>query len=165
MKILIFTEGTLIMHKSALNVSREVAVDQVKNDIPDVHDFRNYIPSFKAVEKLKKWKDQGAELYYLTSRKEEKEIGDVEYVLNKFDFPDKENLEFCLEDEVYKDVAEKVLPDILIEDDCESIGGNVEMTYPHISTEIQPGIKSIVVKEFGGIGNLPDDLDELTKMK
>jgi hypothetical protein len=65
--------------------------------------------------------------------------------------------------EQYKDVAERVLPDILIEDDCESIGGEPEMTYPHINPELKVRMKSIVVKEFGGIDHLPDDVAALLR--
>ena len=54
-------------------------------------------------------------------------------------------------------------PDILIEDDCESIGGTAEMTYPHIREDLKPKIKSIVVKEFQGFDNLPDNLAFLLK--
>ncbi len=53
------------------------------------------------------------------------------------------------------------MPDIIIEDDCESIGGLTEMVYPHIQPELQQGIVSIVVKEFEGIDNLPDAITDL----
>ena len=55
------------------------------------------------------------------------------------------------------------MPDFLIEDDCESIGGEKEMTITFIKPEIKEKIKSVVVKEFGGIDYLPDNLDELLK--
>ena len=61
----------------------------------------------------------------------------------------------------YHDVAESVLPDLLIEDDCESIGGEREMAYPHLRPEFKAKIKSIAVKEFGGIDHLPDDISAL----
>jgi len=50
------------------------------------------------------------------------------------------------------------MPDIIIEDDCESIGGKYEMTYTHIKPELKKRIKSIVVEEFGGIDHLPDNI-------
>jgi len=68
---------------------------------------------------------------------------------------------FRKEGEKYKDVAEKLMPDVLIEDNCESIGGEPEMTYPHINEDLKKKIKSIIVKEFGGIGHLPDDVHKL----
>lgn len=63
--------------------------------------------------------------------------------------------------ECNNDVAERVLPDILIEDDCESIGGEKEMTYPHIKPELKTRIKSIVIKEFCGLDHLPDEVSAL----
>ena len=49
------------------------------------------------------------------------------------------------------------MPDVLIEDDCESIGGAVEMIYPHLPDEARSNITGIVVREFEGIDPLPDD--------
>jgi len=63
--------------------------------------------------------------------------------------------------EAYHQVAERIRPGVLIEDDCESIGGEVEMTYPHLHSEAKARIKSIVILEFGGIDDLPNDLSEL----
>jgi hypothetical protein len=160
MKILIFTEGTLIMHPSGSEVSRGERVIQVIQNLPEVKDFKNYVPVGNAVKKLKTWEEKGAEICYLTSRESENEVQDVRNVLNKYDFP-KGELYFRNKGEDYKDVAERVMPDILIEDDCESIGGEIEMTYPHINPEIKQKIKSIVVKEFSGIDSLDDDLSQL----
>jgi hypothetical protein len=50
-----------------------------------------------------------------------------------------------------KNVAEKLMPDIFIEDDCESIGGTQEMTSTH--------------KEFEGIDRLPNDTGQLQKFR
>ena len=65
---------------------------------------------------------------------------------------------FRRDGESYKDIAERIIPDILIEDDCESIGGEKEMTITFVIPEIRQRIKSIVVKEFQGIDYLPDDV-------
>ncbi|OGD56370.1 hypothetical protein A3E73_00070 [Candidatus Beckwithbacteria bacterium RIFCSPHIGHO2_12_FULL_47_17] len=43
------------------------------------------------------------------------------------------------------------------------IGGEAEMTYPHIREDLKPKIKSIVVKEFQGIDHLPEKLQDLLK--
>ena len=45
----------------------------------------------------------------------------------------------------------------------ESIGGEAEMTYPCIKPALKVRIKSIIVKEFGGIDHLLDDLSSLLK--
>lgn len=52
------------------------------------------------------------------------------------------------------------LPDVLVEDDCESIGAE-QITYPQIRPDLRSCIKSIVVPEFGGIDHLPDSLRDL----
>lgn len=161
MKILVFTEGTIIMHSSAKGLSRGERVEQSQSKERSVRDYRKYIPIGNAVGKLTKWKNQGAQIYYLTSRTTPNEINDIRFVLNKYDFPCNKNLLFTSGNEEYKDVAERLMPDILIEDDCESIGGESEMTYPYIGEELKPKIKSLEVKEFGGIDHLPDNIEEL----
>lgn len=161
MKILIFTEGTILMPSSAVNLSRKERVKQSASQSNDVKNFRNYIPNGNAVSKIKNWKNQGAEIYYLTSSVTTEKIDDIRYVLKQNNFPDSQNLLFRKNDEAYKDVSEHLMPDIFIEDDCESIGGEPEMTYPHIKPELQKNIHSIIVKEFEGINDLPDLIAEL----
>ena len=68
---------------------------------------------------------------------------------------------YRLPGEEYNDVAERIVPDILVEDDCESIGGDIKMTITYVKPEIKSKIKSVVVKEFGGIDHLPDDVSKL----
>ncbi|OGG21367.1 hypothetical protein A3D03_05605 [Candidatus Gottesmanbacteria bacterium RIFCSPHIGHO2_02_FULL_40_13] len=175
MKILVFTEGTILMHSTCGGITREQRAQQSKNRvrtyintllkqvsrIRSIHDYRNYIPVGNAVKKLNNWKRQEAEIYYLTSRTAPEEIADIQSVLNKYNFPDNQNLLYRKQGEQYKDVAERLLPDIIVEDDCESIGGEIEMTYPHIRADLKSKIKSIIVKEFGGIDHLPNDIKEL----
>ena len=181
MKILVFTEGTILTPKISEGLNREEVVEQSKiegiqreeaalqfeskNDVPvkpeSVHDYSNYIPVSNAVKKLTSWKNQGMAICYLSSRRIKPEIEAIKSVLTKFKFPDFDNLYFRQQGEEYKDVAEKIMPDILIEDDCESIGGEAEMTYTHIKPELKSKIKSVVVKEFSGIDNLPDDVRDL----
>ena len=52
----------------------------------------------------------------------------------------------------------------IIEDDCESIGGEHQMTYPNLNQEWKSKLGSIVIKEFSGIDYLPDDINELMEM-
>jgi hypothetical protein len=42
-----------------------------------------------------------------------------------------------------------------IEDDCESINGAGEITYPQIRADLRARIKSIMVPEFGGPRPIP----------
>lgn len=178
MKILVFTEGTVLMHKSAKGFSGEKIVEQSrlegiqreeaalkyesKYDIPvepnSVHDYANYIPIGNATEKLTKWKNRGATICYISSRRIKPEIEAIKKVLKRYNFPDADNLYFRTQGEDYKDVAERLAPDILIEDDCKSIGGESEMIYPHLSSESKSKVKHITVNEFGGIDHLPDNL-------
>ena len=183
MKILVFTEGTIIMHGNARGVSRDEAVRQSKlagiqqeertlsynmkslkeAEPGSPYDCSSYIPAGHAAEKLMRWKKQGAIILYLTSRRIKKEVEAIRTILEKYSFPDANNLYFRQQGEDYKDVAEKLMPDIIVEDDCESIGGKVEMTYPHIREDLKRKIKSIVVKEFEGIDYLSDNLSDLSK--
>lgn len=160
MKVLIFTEGTIIMHKNAVDCSREEIIQQIKDNEISVHDYLSYIPVGNSVKKLEKWKDQGITILYLTSRREPNEVRDIKKVLRKYGFPEGQLL-FRQKNEEYKDVAEKIVPEILIEDDCESIGGIKEMTITHIKSDIKKKIKSISIKEFGGIDHLPDKISLL----
>ena len=141
-KILVFTEGTTIMHSSP---------EKIK-------DYSSYIPVKNAVKKLKTWKEKGCKISYLTSRKSRSEIKQVERVLKKFNFP-KGTLHYRKRGEEYKDVIERLIPDIFIDDDCESIGGNdiKKLVNPELN------IRIIIVKEFDGIDYLPNEPEDLMK--
>jgi len=160
MKIMVFLHGTAIMHKNALGRTREERVKQVLDGDESLYDFASYVPVGNVVRKLLVWRQQGAEIVYLSSHMKVEEVEQDKVVLRNHGFPDGQ-IFFRHNGESYSDVAESVLPDILIEDDCESIGGDAEMTYPHIRPELKARIKSIIVKEFGGIDHLPDDVDGL----
>lgn len=134
-------------------------VKQVREKESSIHDYASYIPIGNAVQKLSAWQNQGAEIYYLTSRTDAKEVGDIKHVLKENNFPTGQL--FFRKQEEYKDVPERVIPDILIEDDCESIGGINKMAITHMKPEIRKRIKSIVVKEYNGIDHLPDNIHEL----
>ncbi|MBI5392433.1 hypothetical protein HZA96_01065 [Candidatus Woesearchaeota archaeon] len=145
MKILIFTEGTILMHKSAKE------------------DYSSYISINNASQKIMSWKQQGAEILYLTSRKKQEQVESIKNVLKKYHFP-KGELLFRKNNEEYSDIVERIIPDILIEDDCKSIGED-EIVIHHIKPEIRKRVKSIVVKEFEGIDELPDDIQDLLELK
>jgi len=138
--IIVFTEGTTIMHSSPKRIK----------------DYSSYIPVKNAVKKIKTWKEKGCEISYLTSRRLKSEIKQVGEILKKFNFP-KGTLHYRKMGEEYKDVVERLRPNIFIDDDCESIGGN------DIKKLVNPklNIKIIIVKEFGGIDHLPDGPKDL----
>ncbi len=173
MKILVFLHGTLIVHKSAIGKTREQIIEQVKTQDESVRDFSSHIPIGNCVNKLKKWAKQGAEIFYLSALTEDKKARGDELVgkegikvdkeiLDRYGFPEGE-IFHRQRGESYAQIAERIVPDILIEDDCESIGGEKEMTITFVKPEIKQKIKSIVVKEFSGIDNLRDKIDELLK--
>ena len=162
MRILIFTEGTILTHRDWIGLPRERIVKLVKSreGLLGVDHFAASVPIGNCVRKIEAWKRQGATILYLTSRRTPEEVRTIRRILTKYNFPQGELL-FRNAGEEYKDVAERTLPDIIVEDDCESIGGEEEMTYPRIKEELKTRIKSVVVKEFGGIDHLPDDVSDL----
>ncbi len=163
MKILVFLHGTTIMHRGGVGHRREDIIKQVIEDEESVLDYTSYVPVGNAVEKLKNWEKGGAEIIYLSSHESSDDVKKDKSVLRKYNFPESEVF-FRQKGEEYKDVVERIKPDIIIEDDCESIGGEQEMTYPHIRPELKVKIKSIVVKEFEGIDHLPDDPQKLMSL-
>ena len=102
---------------------------------------------------------QGAEILYLSSHETAEDAEKDKIVLEKYDFPEGQVF-YRQNTESYKDIAEKIIPDVLIEDDCKSIGGEKEMTITFVKPEIKQKIKSIVVKEFSGIETLPDKITD-----
>lgn len=149
------------MHRNGRGHTREEVVKQVREGKdPSLCEWKTYVPIGNAAEKLRTWRNQGLGVFYLTSRREPTEVEDIKDVLKKHNFPEGQLL-FRQEGEEYKDIAEKVMPDIIVEDDCESIGGKDEMTYTHIKPELKRRIKSIAVREFSGIDHLPDDISQL----
>lgn len=160
MRILAFLPGTTLMHANGAGQSREERVEQVKRG-EDLKGIVTYVPVGDAARKLQSWRQQGAEIVYLSP---ERQIEQAPAVLATHHFPDG-LVAFRAPGETWQDVVARVQPDILIEDDCESIGGEPEMTFPQLQPGLQAGITSIVVKEFGGIDHLPDDLAALKAWK
>jgi hypothetical protein len=106
------------------------------------------------------WKKQGAEIFYLTSRTKRADVKAIYHVLREYGFPSGQLL-YRKGSQQYKDVAEKVFPDIIVEDDCNSIGGEDKMTYTHIRPELKKRIRLVKVREFEGIEHLPEDIHAL----
>ena len=165
MKILIFTEGTVLTHRDCIGLPRDQIVEQVRSHEGPVGIgyFKASVPIGDCVGKIEAWKKQGATILYLTSRKTPGEVRTIKNVLGKYRFPEGELL-FRTGDEEYCHVAERALPDVIVEDDCESIGGEKEMTYPRIRPELKSRIKSVVVREFAGIDHLPDSINDLAAL-
>lgn len=160
MRILVFLHGTTIMHAAGAGMSREECVRQVRERHPSARDYAAYVPVGGAVEKLRRWHAQGAEIAYLSSHREPEDVAKDAAVLRRYGFPAGEVFSRQAGED-YGAAAERARPDVLIEDDCESIGGAVEMTYSKLRPELQSRVMSIVVREFEGLDHLPDDITAL----
>lgn len=142
-RIMVFVEGTIIKPKSWLSL----------------YNFNHYIPIGNSVNIITEWKKQGANIVYCTSRKK-KQADQIASLLKKHGFTG--TLLVAREQrESYKDIVELLQPDILIEDDCKSIGGESQMCITQVNPVIKEKIVSIVVPEFKGIDNLPANLERL----
>jgi hypothetical protein len=162
MKILVFLHGTIIMHMNAVGYNREEIIRQVRAGGLSLLDYASYVPVGNAPKKLQIWKNQGAEIIYLSSHENSTDVGKDRLVLKKYGFPEGRVL-YRRNGESYGNIAGSLMPDVIIEDDCESIGGKEEMTITHVRPELKKRIKSIIVREFSGIDDLPDNVYELVK--
>ena len=135
-RIMIFTEGTILKPKSGRFL----------------FSFQNYVPIGDSVAVISRWIAQGARIDYCTSRKG-RSVQVIAQVLGRFSLPG-ERLYYRGKGEAYKDIVEAVKPDVLIEDDCKSIGGARQMCITHVAPEIRKNIQSIIVGEFEGIDQL-----------
>ncbi|MFX0006293.1 MAG: hypothetical protein ACFFA7_17055 [Promethearchaeota archaeon] len=161
MRILVFLHGTCIMHRNTLGLSRMQIVRQViENTDESISDFASYIPIGRAIKKLTSWQNQGAEISYLSSHLTIENVKKDEIVLKKYNFPEG-TIFYRQKEEDWNLQIEKAKPDLIIEDNCESIGGESQMTFPNLRPELQSKITLIVIKEFAGIDHLPDDVKEL----
>ena len=157
MRILVFLHGTAIMHAGGAGMPRALRVRQVRERHPSVRDYAAYVPIGDAAAKLRRWQAQGAVIAYLSSHHTPDDVAKDAAVLQRYGFPEGEV--FARQSgEDYGAATERAQPDVLIEDDCESIGGAVEMTHPMLRPGLRERVTSIVVREFEGIDHLPDDI-------
>lgn len=146
--VMIFTEGTILGPKRLI----------------DIFDIKKYVPIKNCINKLNNWERQGVKIIYLTSKKSNFSAQTVKDLLMRFEFPGA-YLYYRTGSEKYKDIVESLKPDILIEDNCISIGGAWQMSITYVDEKIRGQIKSIVVKEFKGIDDLPGNLIDLMQYK
>lgn len=164
LKIMVFLHGTAIMHSSGLGRTREQRVLQSMEREPSVRDYERYVPIGSAVEKLWAWQRQGAQIIYLSSHKREEDVDKDKMVLARCGFPPGPVF-YRRDGQDYADVVEEALPDVLVEDDCESIGGESKMACSHLNPDLKAKVTSVVVAEFGGLDHLPDDPQQLMERK
>jgi hypothetical protein len=159
-RLLVFLHGTTIMHPGAAGRERAERVAQSKvGSGHGLEDFGAYVVIGQAADKLRAWAAQGAQISYLTSHREQNDIEMDAEVLHRHGFPPGPILA-RRPGENYGQVVEREMPDVLVEDDCESIGAE-EIAYAQVGAAKRAHIRSIIVPEFGGIDHLPDSLAEL----
>jgi hypothetical protein len=154
MRLLIFLHGTVIMHSGAIGRGRTERVAQVRDGHPTVGDYAGYVPVGGAVAKLRRWQDSDARIDYLSSHRKPEDLAKDVLVLRAYAFPVGRVLA-RKPGEGYGELVGREVPDVLIEDDCESIGAG-QIGHPQVRPDLRARIKSIIVPEFGGIDHLPD---------
>ena len=137
-KIMIFVEGTILKPKY--------------NNILSRISMTTYIPINNAIETLKKWQEEGYEVIYLTSLKGRRAMKMAQH-LDELGFTGS-MVGYRQKNQDYATLIKEELPDILIEDNCSSIGGEENMCYNILSEDLKKEIKHIVVEEFQGIDNV-----------
>ncbi len=135
MRILVFTEGTILDDRDGDTEWKMIG---------------------NAPSKLREWRAHGATILYLSSKRNSDSLAKVREALRKGVAPEGE-LFFRRGNEHYGQTAERAAPDVIVEDDCASIGGQAEMTYPKLGSDSKAKIKSVVIPEWGGIDHLPDE--------
>lgn len=141
--VMIFAEGTILKPKSVMGQ----------------FDLTSYVPIGKCIDLIRGWQEQGAEIVYCTSRRK-KEVHEMADLLMRYGFAGTRIYYRSIKQQ-YKDVVEEVMPAVLIEDNCRSIGGSFQMCISSVDPEIRAGIKSVPVEEFKGIDHLPHSYAEL----
>ena len=137
-KIMIFVEGTILKPKY--------------NNILSRISMTTYIPINNAIETLKKWQEEGYEVIYLTSLKGRRAMKMAQH-LDELGFTGS-MVGYRQKNQDYATLIKEELPDILIEDNCLSVGGEQNMCYNLLSDEPKKEIKHIVVEEFKGIDDV-----------
>lgn len=136
--IMIFTEGTILKPKSFLGS----------------FDHKSYIPIGDCAAKIDRWQSQGAEIVYCTSRRG-RQAEQIARLLKRYGFGGTK-LYYRERGQKYKDLVEQIKPQVLIEDDCKSIGGKWQMCITDVTPLLKGQIISVVVPEFKGIDALAE---------
>lgn len=133
MKIIIFIEGTTFYTKFPLFIFTKYGYKPIEN----------------AVEIVNDWKEKGHEIYLCSYVHKIR----YKYIKSIMDFYGMKYTEIICRSkrEQYSEIVERLEPDLLIEDDCRSIGGQREWCITNVKDELKSKIHSIIVPEFKGI--------------
>lgn len=136
MKIMIFVEGTTFYTKPLLFLFTKYG----------------YRPIGNAVKIVNALYENGHAIY-LCSYVRKKRHNFIKAVIDFYGMKYTEI--FCRDSgEEYSDIVEHLRPDMLIEDDCRSIGGQKACCITNVKQEVKVNIQSIIVPEFGGIDDI-----------
>jgi hypothetical protein len=160
MKIGVFLHGTAIMHAAAAGVERDERVRQVRRRDPSVPDYASYLPTPGTAGKLAAWQRQGAILVYLSSHRRPEDIRADESVICRRGLP-AGPVYGRRQGEDYGPLVERLGLDVLVEDDCESIGGAAQTCASQLGPAGSRSVRCIVLPEFSGLTDLPDNPAQL----
>jgi len=160
MKVGVLLHGTAIMHAAAAGVERGECVQQVRRRDPSVADFASYLPTPGTTDKLAAWARRGAILIYLSSHRRQNDIRADESVIRRHRFPPGP-VHGRQEGEDYGPLVDRLGLDVLVEDDCESIGGAAQTCAAQLSPAGRQSVRCVVLPEFSGLAGLPDNPAEL----
>ena len=122
MKVGVFLHGTAIMHAAAAGAERDELVRQVLRRDPSVRDFASYVPTPGTAHKLAAWQRHGAIIVCLSSHRHRDDIRADESVISRYGFP-ADSVHGREQGEDYGSLVERLGLAVLVEDDCQSIGG------------------------------------------
>ncbi len=136
MRIMIFIEGTTFYTKPFLFFFSKYG----------------YKPIGNAVRIVNTWYGKGYEVYLCSYVRKNR----YNFIKRVVDFYGMSYTEILCRNkgEAYSEIVEQLKPDILIEDDCKSIGGLKACCITGVKEEIKAGIQSIIVPEFSGIDSI-----------
>ena len=139
-KIMIFIEGTTFYTKPFLYLFSK----------------KGYEPLGKSIIIINDLFDKGNEIYLCSYVRKNR----YSFLKSVMDYYKVNYTQILCRDkgEQYSDLVERVRPDMLIEDDCASIGGEKEWCITNVREDIRTNIKSIIVKEFKGIDHIKEDI-------
>lgn len=111
-----------------------------------------YEPIGNAVQIVNALYDKGYEIYLCSYVRKAR----YHFIKSIMDFYGMKYTDILCRDkgETYSEIVEHLSPDILIEDDCKSIGGEKKCCITNVKEEIKANIQSIIVPEFGGIDGI-----------
>ena len=136
MRIMIFMEGTTFYTKPLLFLFTKHGYKPIGNAVKIVHALY----------------DHGHEIYLSSYVRKAR----YPFIKSVVDFYGMKYTAILCRDrgQTYREIVEQLKPNVLIEDDCKSIGGTRACCITNVKEEIRKEIQSVIVPEFTGIDNI-----------